>query len=165
MLQSLGAYYVRYINKTYDRCGTLWQGRYKSTLVDSENYFLTVSRYIEMNPVRADMVEHPADYPWSSYRKNSLGLPIELVTPHECYQALAKTDKTRQKRYTALFEKKIPEYVLEEIRESVNRSWVLGFERFRKQIEKRTGRSISPKARGGDRKSKKYLAEKMNQKL
>ena len=66
LMQSLGRYYVMHINKTYQRTGTLWEGRYKSTLVDSEKYFLLVSRYIELNPVRANMVEHPAEYPWSS---------------------------------------------------------------------------------------------------
>jgi len=82
VMQALGRYYVRYINQTYERTGTLWEGRYKSTLVDSDNYFLTVSRYIELNPVRAGMVAHPADYLWSSYQCNALGKPIELITPH-----------------------------------------------------------------------------------
>ncbi len=163
LMQSLGRYYVRYINQTYDRTGTLWEGRYKSTLVDSDNYFLTVSRYIELNPVRADMVEHPSDYPWSSYRHNALGVPIELITPHSLYAGLAKTDKTRQKRYRALFENEIPEYALEEIRESLNRAWVLGSGRFKQQIEKKTGRRASPLARGGDRKSEKYRAKIGNQ--
>jgi len=76
MMQSLGRRYVGYVNATYQRTGTLWEGRYKSTLVDSEDYLLTVSRYIELNPVRADMVDHPAEYPWSSYRGNSMGKEI-----------------------------------------------------------------------------------------
>ena len=158
LMQSLGRYYVRYINQTYDRTGTLWEGRYKSTLVDSDNYFLTVSRYIELNPVRAGMVAHPAEYPWSSYQYNALGKPIELITPHILYQGLAKTEKTRQKRYTALFDKMIPDYTLEEIRNSINRAWVLGDERFKRQIEKQTGRRASPLSRGGDRKSDEYRA-------
>ena len=158
LMQSLGRYYVRYINQTYDRTGTLWEGRYKSTLVDSDNYFLTVSRYIELNPVRAGMVAHPAEYPWSSYQYNALGKPIELITPHILYQGLAKTEKTRQKRYTALFDKMIPGYTLEEIRNSINRAWVLGDERFKRQIEKQTGRRASPLSRGGDRKSDEYRA-------
>ena len=95
IIQSLGRYYVRHINQTYDRSGTLWEGRYKSTLVDSDNYFLTVSRYIELNPVRAGMVAHPAEYPWSSYQSNASGKPVELITPHFLYQGLAKTDKTK----------------------------------------------------------------------
>ena len=159
LMQSLGRYYVRYINQTHQRTGTLWEGRYKSTLVDSDNYFLTVSRYIELNPVRAGMVEHPAEYPWSSYQYNALGKPIELITPHCLYQGLAKTEKTRQKRYTALFDKMIPEHRLEEIRHSINRAWVLGDGGFKRQIEKQTGRRASPLARGGDRKSEEYRAK------
>ena len=159
LMQSLGRYYVRYINQTYKRTGTLWEGRYKSTLVDSDNYFLTLSRYIELNPVRAGMVEHPAEYPWSSYQYSALGRPIELITPHFLYEDLAKTEKTRQKRYTALFDKMIPDHTLEEIRHSINRAWVLGDERFKRQIEKQTGRRASPLARGGDRKSEEYRAK------
>lgn len=163
LMQSLGRYYVRYINQTYERTGTLWEGRYKSTLVDSDNYFLTVSRYIELNPVRADMVAHPSDYPWSSYRQNALGVPVELITPHSLYTALAKTDKPRQKRYRALFENEIAEYTVEEIRESLNRAWVLGSRQFKRRIEKKTGRRAAPLPRGGDRKSEKYRANSQYQ--
>jgi putative transposase len=67
-LQSVGRRYVQYFNYTYQRTGTLWEGRYKATLIDSESYLLTCYRYIELNPVRADMVPHPRDYLWSSYR-------------------------------------------------------------------------------------------------
>jgi putative transposase len=156
LMQSLGRYYVRYINKKYERTGTLWEGRYKSTLIDTEKYLLTVSQYIELNPVRADMVEQPAEYPWSSFRRNALGTPIELITPHEIYERLAKTDKTRQKRYLALFEKELSDYTLEEIRNSVNRSWVLGSQKFKNQVELETGRRVDPSQRGGDRKSESY---------
>lgn len=102
------------------------------------------------------MVDHPAEYPWSSYQYNALSKPIELITPHFLYQGLAKTQKTRQKRYAVLFDKMIPDYTLEEIRESINRAWMLGDERFKRQIEQQTGRRASPLPRGGDRKSKKY---------
>ncbi len=156
LLQTLGRYYVRYINETYNRTGTLWEGRYKSTLVDSETYFLTVSRYIELNPVRANMVNHPAEYPWSSYKKNSMGKEIELLTPHRCYLSLGKNDAERQVAYQALFENQIPAYTLKEIREATNKGWVLGDERFKKQIEIQTGRPATPLSHGGDRKSKKY---------
>ena len=156
LMQSLGRYYVRYINKKYDRTGTLWEGRFKSTLIDSENYLLTVCRYIELNPVRANMVEQPAEYPWSSFRRNALGTPISLITSHEVYERLAKTDKTRQKRYLALFENELTDYTMEEIRNSVNRSWVLGSKKFRNQVERETGRRAEPSQRGGDRKSEKY---------
>ncbi len=156
LMQMLGSYYVRYINKKYERTGTLWEGRYKSTLVDSEQYLLTVSRYIELNPVRADMVEQPAEYPWSSFRKNALGVPIELITPHITYKRLGKTDKLRQKYYLALFETELTDTTLESIRSSVNKSWVLGSKKFCRKIEKVTGRAVKPKERGGDRKSKAY---------
>ncbi|WP_299083522.1 transposase [uncultured Paraglaciecola sp.] len=165
LIQRLGAYYVRYINKKYDRCGTLWQGRYKSTLVDNEGYFLTVSRYIEMNPVRANMVEHPAAYSWSSFHRNALGIPIELITPYEIYQSLGNTDQARQKSYLALFEQQISESTLKEIRESINHGWVLGNDRFKAQIEITTGRQTTSKLRGGDRKSRQYLHKQKNQML
>ena len=96
MMQALGRLYVQYFNTTYDRTGTLWEGRYKSTLVDSERYLFTVYRYIELNPVRAGMVEHASDYPWSSYRFNAAGKAIELMTPHDEYKALGKTPEACQ---------------------------------------------------------------------
>ena len=165
LMQALGRYYVRYINNLYSRTGTLWEGRYKSTLVDSDNYFLTVSRYIELNPVRADVVAEPSKYPWSSYQQNARGKLNELITPHPLYLALAKTDKTRQKRYAALFKYLLPENTLAEIRESINKAWVLGDKRFKQQIENQTGRRASPMMRGGDRKSKKYRTDRENKLL
>ncbi len=131
LIQSLGRYYVRYVNQSYGRSGTLWEGRFKSSLVDSENYFLIVSRYIELNPVRTQMVAEPADYPWSSYHKNALGRPIELITPHTCYLSLGKTDRKRQSAYRALFDTPISENKLEEIRDALNKAWVLGEDRFK----------------------------------
>jgi len=163
LIQSLGRYYVRYINQTYGRTGTLWEGRYKSTLVDSERYFLIVSRYIELNPVRAAMVEHPAEYPWSSYQYNAVGKPIALIEPNSCYLSLGKTKHERQMAYRALFDQGIPDYTLQEIRDSINKAWVLGSDRFKKQIEAQSGRRASPSQRGGDRKSEKYKAGTVNQ--
>ena len=160
LLQSLGRYYVRYVNQTYSRSGTLWEGRYKSTLVESEKYFLTVSRYIELNPVRARMVKDPAEYPWSSYQMNALGKLIELVTPHTCYQSLGKTDKERRNAYRALFQNRIPDHILMDIRDAINKAWVFGDDGFKKQIEQQTGRRASPLQRGGDRKSVQYNQEK-----
>lgn len=156
LVQSLGRYYVRYINQTYERTGTLWEGRYKSTLIDSERYFLIVSRYIELNPVRAKMVNHPAEYPWSSFQRNALGKRIALITPHVCYQSLGKTNKRRQEAYQSLFKQQIPEYTLREIRDAINKAWVLGDIGFKKKIEAQTGRRASPLPRGGDRKSEHF---------
>jgi putative transposase len=126
LTQSLGRYYVRYFNQTHRRTGTLWEGRYKSSLVDSELYFFIVSRYIELNPVRAFMVEKPKEYNWSSDRKNAIGKQIELIIPHESYLSLGKNDKEREAAYRLLFEEPISDNKLQEIRDSINKAWVLG---------------------------------------
>ena len=161
LMQSLGSYYVRYINYTYNRTGTLWEGRYKSTLIDSDNYFLVVSRYIELNSVRACMVKHPSEYPWSSFRRNALGVDIKLIEPHYCYQSLGNTNKLRQEAYKALFDGQIPEYTIKEIRDSLNKAWVLGDKKFKLQIEEQSGRRATPLPRGGDRKSSKFKNQRL----
>ncbi|MFT5372283.1 MAG: putative transposase [Lysobacterales bacterium] len=120
VMQSVGRYYVRYINQTYHRTGTLWEGRFKSTPIDSERYFLVVSRYIELNPIRAGMLDHPADYLWSSYRANALGKQISLLTPHECYLSLGHSSEERQAAYSALFKTNISDSTLKQIRDAVN---------------------------------------------
>jgi len=144
MMQAQGRKYVQYFNYTHDRTGTLWEGRYKSTLVDADNYLLTVYRYIELNPVRAGMVSHASEYPWSSYQGNALGKPIQLLTPHTLYSRLGKTDVERQSAYRALFRGKMPERDLAAIRESTNKGWVLGNDWFKAQIEAKTGRRPAP---------------------
>ena len=156
LLQSLGSYYVRYINSTYNRTGTLWEGRFKSSLVNSDEYLFTVSRYIEMNPVRANMVDHPAEYPWSSYRFNALGKANKLITPHTLYLSLGKTNQNRQATYRAYFESLIPDLTLEQIRIAANKGWVLGNAHFKAQIEKQLGQKLPPFKRGGDHKSRKF---------
>lgn len=96
LMQAQGRKYVQYFNFTHGRTGTLWEGRYKSTLVDSDSYLLTFYRYIELNPVRAGMVSHSSKYPWSSYQLNASGKPIQLLTPHTLYLQLGKTVAERQ---------------------------------------------------------------------
>ncbi len=152
MMQTLGAFYVRHINKQYERSGTLWEGRYKDCLVDSERYFMTVSRYIELNPVRAQMCQKPAQYPWSSFRRLAAGVPDPLVCPHATYQALGACDKERQTHYCALFQDQIPERTLNSIRDACNKSWVLGDETFKRQMESQLGRSLPPFQQGRPRK-------------
>ena len=90
VMQSLGRRYVQHVNFKYRRTGTLWEGRYRATLLDSERYLLSCQRYIELNPVRAGMVKHPGEYPWSSYRCNALGEPDELVSAHELLRRLGE---------------------------------------------------------------------------
>jgi len=103
LMQSLDRRYVQYINKFYRRSGTLWEGRYKASLVNADEYLFACQRYIEMNPVRADMAAHPRDYPWSSYLINAEGKPCEWISPHALYQQLAATPNERRTAYQALF--------------------------------------------------------------
>ena len=162
VLQSIGRYYVQYFNYHYDRTGTLWEGRYKATLLDSEQYLLTCYRYIELNPVRAGMVDHPADYPWSSYHFNALGEDDARVTPHPLYQRLGRTMDGRQSAYRQLFRHRIANRTLEAIRASTNKAWVLGNDRFRAKIERLAERPAAPRARGGDRKSEAFQKSRIN---
>lgn len=151
MMQALGRYYVRYFNKTHKRSGTLWEGRFKSSIVDSENYFLTVSRYIELNPVRARMVVHPQDYAWTSYHHNALEKPIDLIEPHPVYLQLGHTTRERAKQYRSLFDELILESTISEIRCALNRSWILGSGAFISKIESDTGIPIILNRWGGVR--------------
>lgn len=153
MMQAQGRKYVQYFNYTYGRSGTLWEGRFKSTVVDADNYLLTVYRYIELNPVRARMVEHAADYPWSSYQGNAMGKAIVLLSPHPLYLNLGPTTAERQSAYRALFSGLMSEHDIATIRHATNKAWVLGDEHFKAQIASKTGRRPEPAGRGGDRKS------------
>ena len=156
VMQSLGRYYVQYFNYCHKRTGTLWEGRYKATLLDSEHYLLTCYRYIELNPVRAEMVGHPSEYPWSSYAFNAQGLPDLAVSPHALYRRLGQSKEDRQNAYRQLFNHHLSEKAITEIRDATNKAWVLGNSRFREKIEKLTQRQVKPKPRGGDHKSKTF---------
>lgn len=156
LVQYLGRYYVQYFNHVHQRSGTLWEGRYKATLIDSEAYLLTCHRYIELNPVRAGMVERPREYHWSSYPANAHGVPDHRLTPHPLYLALGNDGEDRSRAYRALFRNHLPDQDIELIRKSTNKSWVLGNDRFREKIEGLLNRHVAPKSRGGDRRSKSF---------
>jgi putative transposase len=151
VMQSVGRRYVQYVNYTYRRTGTLWEGRYKATLIDSEQYLLTCSRYIELNPVRAGIVAHPGDYPWSSYRAHAHGQLDTLIQDHTLYSALGNTDSGRQEAYRALFKAQLDAATLNLIRESTNKAWALGSDRFREEIEAALQRRARPLPCGGAR--------------
>ena len=95
LLKRLGQRYVQYVNRTYKRSGTLWEGRFLSSLIQQEEYLFTCQRYIEMNPVRAETVKHPEEYRWSSYRTNGQGEKSEVIAYHMLYQSLGSTDEER----------------------------------------------------------------------
>jgi putative transposase len=104
MMKQLSQNYTQYVNFKYQRSGSVWDGRYKASVIDSERYLLACYRYIELNPVRAKMVNKPSDYPWSSARCHGLGDVNDLITDHECYLALASTPEERQRNYRKLFQ-------------------------------------------------------------
>lgn len=163
VMQNLGRYYVRYINNNYHRSGTLWEGRFKSTIVADERYLLTLYRYIELNPVRAKMVENPADYPWSSYHMNAGNKSISLITPHPLYTALGESNETRKAAYQAMFKIELPRQALQNVRNATNKGWVLGDEKFKTQVEKALNRRSTPLKQGGDRRSKEFLEKRQFQ--
>ena len=138
MMQALGRRYVYYVNKIYRRTGTLWEGRYKSSLVDSDHYLLTCMRYIELNPVRANMVEHPGEYKWSSYSANAQNGYDGLVERHPMYLELGAIDKDRKTAYRELFRNHMDGDTLHEIRESLKHELVLGRSYFKDRIEEIT---------------------------
>lgn len=152
LMQSLGRRYVGYINRSYGRTGTLWEGRFKSTIVDAEDYVMACYRYIEANPVRARMVVSADDYPWSSFGANALGAGNSLITGHQVYQALGATELARQAQYRALFDEGLGEEIVDALRDSAQRGWVAGSDRFRRQIEAALGRRVEPPVRGRPRK-------------
>jgi len=156
VMQSLGRHYVQYFNYRYRRTGTLWEGRYKATLIDADPYLLNCYRYIELNPVRAGMVMHPANYRWSSYSFNALGGMDGLITPHYLYQQLGIDEQDRKTAYQALFKSALEEGVTNAIREATNKAWVLGNDHFKSRIENMLDRQAVPRTRGGDRKSRLY---------
>lgn len=139
-MKHLGQRYVQYVNRTYRRSGTLWEGRFKSCLTQSESYVLACYRYIELNPVRARMCAHPRDYRWSSYRANAGDGHDPVITAHDEYRRLGATGETRHTAYRRLFEEQLDPMVVEAIRESTRGNYVLGEQRFQSEIESMLGR-------------------------
>ena len=161
VMQSLGRRYVQYINLTYQRCGTLWESRHKASLVDAEHYLLACYRYIELNPVSAQIVDHPGAYPWSSYSTNAYGKPNELITPHPTFLQLGTSAKIRQENYRELFSLSLGKDEIHAIRTAAQFSTPLGDECFKEQIEKITGQLIGQPKRGRPfRKQSDKLANK-----
>lgn len=156
MQQLIGRYYVPYFNRRYHRTGTLWEGRYRATLIENEKYFLACMRYIESNPVRANMVDSPVFYPWSSYHANALGKHNPLIHFHEQYLSLGNSNKNRQTAYQQLFELPINQQIISDINEATNKAWVLGGKSFKQDIVQKCSRQVAPVPRGGDRKSELF---------
>lgn len=148
VMQYIGRIYVAYVNKTYRRNGTLWEGRHKACLVDAGDYLLICYRYIELNPVVANMVITPDQYRWSSYRYHAWGETSAFIKDHILYDALGSNQQTRQKIYRELLRHQIPEVGVHQIRQSLACNYPLGDDRFQKQIENALGRRRGFKKRG-----------------
>ncbi len=135
LFQSLGRHYVRHINKTYQRHGSLWEGRYKCNVIESQAYLLSCMRYIELNPVRAGMVDLPAKYRWSSYAANALGVSNAVLTAHTEYMALGGSSDDRQSAFRGLFDQGLDSGELALVRSALQTGTPLGNEKFKAAIE------------------------------
>ena len=150
-MQAIGGRYVRYVNRTYNRTGTLFEGRYKASPIDSDGYLFRCYRYIELNPVRAKIVAKPSDYRWSSSRHHLLGRTDPLVSQHELYSSLGRTREQRCSRYHAMFrDSHTTDY--DSIRSATNACLPLGDESFKDRIEAVVSRSVRHKKTGRPRK-------------
>lgn len=156
LMQGIGRKYVRYINKMYRRSGTLWEGRFRSALVDSDRYLLTCSRYIELNPLRANMVNHPDEYRWSSYHGNAQGSVDKCISPHDIYLRLGRADEIRRDAYRELFNTTIDTKDLEFIREATQQCTVIGNDKFQEEIAHALKRRVVKLGHDGDRKSEVF---------
>lgn len=142
LMQSLGRRYVQYFNHKYRRTGTLWEGRFKSCVIEDISYLMQVYKYIELNPVRARMVDEPSQYFWSSYQINALGKQSALCTPHPVYMALDANSLKRCEIYQSLFKYQTSPSLIEDIRVSLNKGLALGSEFFKSKIERSAGRRV-----------------------
>ncbi|MCY1542394.1 Transposase IS200 like protein [compost metagenome] len=154
MMKGLGQRYVQYINRTYRRSGTLWEGRFRSCLMQEESYVLACYRYIELNPIRASMVRHPAEYRWSSFRTNAQGELSNLIEPHPLYSALAHGDEERRQHYLGLFNMQLELGVVDQIRSATNGNYALGSPRFQAEVAAVLKRRVTKGAAGRPRRSK-----------
>jgi putative transposase len=152
MMQRLGRLYVRYFNRRHSRSGTLWEGRFKSALVDSSTYFLACSRYIDLNPLRAGIVRTPDAYEWSSFRRLGLGHPDPLITPHFEYVLLGHTDEHRARVYRGLCGGARAVRSLDTIRRATAGGSALGDVLFAQQMTRLFRRRVTRLSHGGNRR-------------
>ncbi len=140
MMQALGGSYVKYINSTYKQSGTLWEGSFKASLIDSDMYLLACMCYIELNPVRAGLVKHPGEYKWSSYQQNVQRPDTDFIENHQIFSMLGETIKERQFVYRGLFHRYIENDVIHQICDALNHEFVPGHSDFTDKIEEITKR-------------------------
>ena len=142
MMQAVGRSYVRYFNNTYKRTGTLWEGRYKSTLIQTDRYLLACMAYIDLNPVRAGLVMQPQDYPWSSHLHYRGVRSDRLITPHALYWELGNTPFAREAAYAELVQSGINPVQQAAITQATLSGWALGEADFVADLQKKTKRRV-----------------------
>jgi REP-associated tyrosine transposase len=159
-IQAVGRRYVRYVNGVYKRSGTLWEGRYKSAIIDTDEYLLKCYRYVEMNPVRAGMVERPNEYQWSSFHRNALGKESCVIKSHQQYKMLGDTEIGRQEVYLSFFSNYLSADDVAVIREGTIKTSIIGHSRFSEEVEQMLDRRVILCSYGGDRRSKDFEVNK-----
>jgi len=148
VMQHIGRKYVPYFNRKYGKSGTLWEGRFKGCMVESEQYLLCCYRYIELNPVRANMVKKPEEWRWSSYGANAYGESNELIKPHEVYLAIDKDKKKRVDYYRASFKQVLEPSLINDLRSAVQTGTPLGNASFKAEVEDLLGMKVGYAIRG-----------------
>jgi putative transposase len=143
MMQAVGRRYVRFFNRRQARTGTLWEGRYRSTIIQAERYLLACMVYIDLNPVRAGMVDAPESYPWSSHGHYVSGRPDRLVTPHPIWWELGNTPFAREAAYRELVHAGLSGAQQQALTDSALRGWALGDAAYVEDLQRRTERRVS----------------------
>jgi putative transposase len=152
MMQWTGRHYVPWFNRKYGRSGTLWQGRFKATVIEARHFFISCSQFIEFGPVREGVATDPAEYPWSSYAHHTGTRPDPLITDHPLYWNLGNTPFDREAAYKTLSEQPIAISQVKELEQATAKGWALGSEEFKRQMEKLTNRRVTPLKKGRPRK-------------
>jgi putative transposase len=147
LMKAVAQRHTQRCNKRWGRTGPLWEGRYKSSLVDSHGYALNCHRYIEENPVRAGMVRHPAEYAWSSFRANGMGIPCPFLTEHPSRRSLGEDDIERRIAYRTMFDAPQPEKEVQLFRAALASSLPAGSENFIKHVAIASGRRMKRRNR------------------
>jgi putative transposase len=162
LMQAVGGGYVRSFNASQNRTGTLWDGRFFSSLVGSDHYLWSCHRYIELNPVRAGIVSQPGGFRWSSHGRNAYGRPDPAVTPHAQYLALSRSASDACAAYRSMFESVLDQSAIAEIRRSLRTERAYADEDFLDRVEGMAGRSPRPRGRGRPRAAAPNGAEDLN---
>jgi putative transposase len=144
LMQRLAQLHTQYMNRTYGRSGSFWEGRFRSCLVQAEDYLIACYRYIDSNPIRAALCGNPGQYRWSSYRFNALGVPDGSLSPHHQYEALGPTPVARREAYSELFALDPRYWRIDQIRAATNGNFALGNENFRRGLAATLGRRVEP---------------------